>query len=50
MKKVLVEKAGLSLGGIADAFAALIDAIIAAIVEFFCTLGVDLTGDCDDNS
>lgn len=51
MKKVKVEKAGLlNLGGIADAIAALIDAIIAAFVDFLCAIGLDLTGDCEEET
>jgi len=46
MKKVLVAKAGLSLGGIGDALAALIDAIIAAINDFFCAIDLEIAGPC----
>lgn len=48
MKKVKVQKAGLSLGSIADAFAALIDAVIAALVDFLCAIGLN-PGDCDES-
>lgn len=46
MKKVLVKKAGLDFGGIIDAIQNLIDAIIGAITDFLCAIGLDTGVNC----